>query len=97
MTRFVLVFIAVVFAGDAVAQARPLSTAMSCAQASGLVNSGGGVVLSTGPFTYDRYVSSGRICGTSEITEPAWVPTSDTQQCFVGYRCRSLAQRQSSR
>jgi hypothetical protein len=97
MTRAGLIFLTTVFAHGALAQARPLSTAISCAQASGLVNSGGSVVLSTGPYTYDRYVSSGRFCGTAETTEPAWIPTVDTQQCFVGYRCRGLAQRQSSR
>jgi hypothetical protein len=79
------------------AQSRPTTTAMNCAQASALVKAGGGVVLNTGPYTYDRYVSGSGFCGRGETTEPAWVPTADSGQCFVGYRCRGQAQRQSSR
>ena len=93
--RILFIFLLAAYAAGASAQTRPLSTTMSCAQASSLVNSSGGIVLGTSPYAYDRYVSSGRFCGTSETTEPAWIPTRDTQQCFVGYRCRGLAQRQS--
>ena len=31
---------------------------------------------------------TGRVEIVGETTEPAWVPTSDSPQCFVGYRCR---------
>jgi hypothetical protein len=95
MRPMLFILLAGAFATGASAQTRPLSTTMSCAQASSLVNSSGGIVLSTSAYAYDRYVSSGRFCGTSEMTEPAWIATRDTQQCFVGYRCRGLAQRQS--
>ena len=70
------------------AQPRPSSVTMNCAQAAGLVAANGHVVLGTGGYTYDRFVSDGRFCLRSEVTEPAWVPTRDQRQCFVGYRCR---------
>jgi hypothetical protein len=72
---------------DAWAQSRPLTTRMSCAQAQGLVASQRSVVLSTGPFTYDRYVGSYGSCAGGETLDPAWVPTADTPQCPIGYRC----------
>jgi hypothetical protein len=75
-------------ATSASAQPRPSTLAMSCRQAAGLVATRGGVVLGTGGYTYDRFVSDGRFCLRSEMTEPAWVPAGDTPQCFVGYRCK---------
>jgi hypothetical protein len=70
------------------AQPRPSTVAMSCQQAAGIVASAGAIVLGTGGYTYDRFVTDGRFCLRPEITEPAWVPAGDTPQCFVGYRCR---------
>ena len=73
---------------SAVAQPRPSTLAMSCGQAESLVASAGGIVLGTGGFTYDRFVAHRGFCLRTESDEPAWVPTADTPQCFVGYRCR---------
>jgi hypothetical protein len=73
---------------SAVAQPRPSTLAMSCGQAASLVASAGGIVLGTGGFTYDRFVAHRGFCLRTESDEPAWVPTFDTPQCFVGYRCR---------
>jgi hypothetical protein len=73
---------------SAVAQPRPSTTAMSCNQAAGLVASKGAIVLGTGGYTYDRFVSDARFCLRSETTEPVWVPAADTPQCMVGYRCK---------
>ena len=75
---------------SAVAQPRPSTLAMSCGQAASLVASAGGIVLGTGGFTYDRFVAHRGFCLRSEYDEPAWAPTADTPQCFVGYRCREL-------
>jgi hypothetical protein len=75
-------------ATSALAQPRPSSVAMSCRQAAGLVASHGALVLGTGGFTYDRFVTDHRFCLRTESTQPAWVPTRDTPQCFVGYRCK---------
>ena len=73
---------------NAVAQPRPSTVNMRCAQAAGIVAARGAVVLGTGGFTYDRFVSDRRFCAITETTEPAWVPAADTPQCFVGYRCK---------
>jgi hypothetical protein len=75
-------------ATSAIAQPRPSTLAMSCGQAAGLVASRGAIVLGTGGYTYDRFVSDARFCLRSERTEPVWVPAADTSQCFVGYRCK---------
>jgi len=72
---------------DAWAQSRLLTLRMSCAQAQGLVASQRAIVLNTGPHTYDRYVVSSGSCAIGETLDPAWVPTADSAQCPIGYRC----------
>jgi hypothetical protein len=72
---------------DALAQGRPLTLQMSCYGARELVASQGAVVLSTGPTTYDRYVAAATQCVRGETLDHAWVPTADTAQCLIGYRC----------
>jgi len=69
------------------AQGHPLTLRMSCYGVRELVAAQGAVVLNTSPTTYDRYVGGGGRCALGEITEPAWVPTADSPQCPVGYRC----------
>lgn len=78
------------FVEAAQAQGRPDSLRMSCASARGLVSTRGAVVLGSGPDIYDRYVAAQGFCQRDEITKPAWVPTADTRQCFVGYRCQRV-------
>ncbi len=61
---------------------------MTCGQARGVVFSRGAAVLGTGGATYDRFVRDRSFCEINETIEPAVVPTRDTPQCLVGYRCR---------
>ena len=70
------------------AQSRPDTTRMTCAAARALVTKQGGIVLGTGPSLFDRYVSSRAHCLSGQMTEPAFVPTADDRQCFLGYTCR---------
>ena len=86
-TALVLAFMAL--ASGVQAQQRPFTPAMSCGQAQQIVFSRGAAVLGTGTYTYDRYVRDRGFCQIDETIEPAWVPTRDTPQCPVGYRCRS--------
>jgi hypothetical protein len=79
----------VALSAEAFAQSRPLTTRMSCSQARGLVAAQGAIVLNTGPLTYDRYVRASGACALGEVIEPAWVPTADSAQCAIGYRCAS--------
>jgi hypothetical protein len=88
MLKFVMTSLGIVMASNAWAQGRPVSTTLTCARAAGLVTSQGAVVLGTGGYTYDRYVNGPGFCTRGEPTEPAWVPTIDNPQCFVGYICR---------
>ncbi|WP_048708828.1 hypothetical protein [Microvirga massiliensis] len=78
----------IAFCTPALAQVGPSTLTMSCQQAHALVASQGAIVLRTGPITYDRYVISPAFCMRAETTEPTWVPTADTPQCFIGYVCR---------
>ena len=90
--RPVLAVSAVVLAlaGEAaVAQSRPSTLNMSCHEAQALVGSRGGIVLSTGRHTYDRYVASGRFCAFGEWAYPRTVPTADAPQCPIGYVCET--------
>ena len=72
---------------DAAAQGRPSTLGMSCGQAQSIVRARGAVVMTTGQYTYDRFVSDQRFCSFDEETIPTWAPTRDTPQCMVGYRC----------
>jgi hypothetical protein len=87
MLRILLACTACLVATSALAQPRPSSVAMTCAQAAGLVASRGAIVLGTGGYTYARFVHHRGFCLITETTKPAWVPTRDTPQCFVGYTC----------
>lgn len=53
-----------------------------------LVMREGAVVLDTGPSTNARFVRSGAECTVDQFPEPAWVPSSNNPQCFIGYRCK---------
>lgn len=81
------VCLALCTASPCLSQARPNTTAMSCKAAAGLVAGQGAVVLDTGPTTYDRYVLDEGFCNRSEVTKPAFVPTADNRECFIGYYC----------
>jgi hypothetical protein len=89
MRRIAFVLAVLASASSVQAQPRASTPSMSCNQARGLVASSGAIVLGTGGPTYDRFVRDGRFCEINEGTELAFVPTRDTPQCPVGYRCRS--------
>jgi hypothetical protein len=72
---------------DAAAQGRPSTLGMTCAQAQAIVRSRGAIVLTTGQFTFDRFVANQNFCNFEEETIPTWAPTRDAPQCMVGYRC----------
>jgi len=74
-------------AGVALAQGRPSTTNMTCAQAQAVVRSAGAIVLGTGGPTFERFVISEAFCTPQEEIVPHWAPTRDNPQCVVGYRC----------
>jgi hypothetical protein len=87
MLKFAMTSLLLLMGSEAWAQSRLVSTTLTCSRAAGLVASQGAGVLGTGTYTYDRYVSGSNFCVRSEPTMPAWVPTLDNPQCFVGYLC----------
>jgi hypothetical protein len=94
MLKVAVILSLLLIGAEAWFQSRPVSTTMGCARAAGPVASQGAVVLGTGRYTYDRYVSGANFCALGEAIEPAWVPTADNPQCFVGYQCRLRTQPQ---
>jgi hypothetical protein len=89
MKKIAFVLALSMLASAADAQPRPMTPSLICAQAQQLVLRNGAIVLGTGTYTYDRYVRDQSFCQRDEVLEGAWVPTRDTPQCPVGYRCRS--------
>ncbi|QFT34329.1 hypothetical protein K1718_24780 [Roseibium porphyridii] len=76
---------------DAEAQSRrPLSTSMTCSQAQSMINQRGAVVMSTGQYTFDRYVSNRNFCERGEFLVRANIPTKDKRRCTV-QRCDSAS------
>ena len=72
----------------ATAQVGPPTLQRTCGANRQLVMRDGAVVLDTSPQTYARFVRSGAECLVGQFPEPAWVPSSNNPQCFIGYRCK---------
>lgn len=62
---------------------RPDSRTMTCAQVQSMINQQGAVVMSTGQYTFDRYVSNRSFCQRGEVTRRDYVPTKDNNKCYV--------------
>ena len=89
MIRILLSSLALtVVATAATAQVGPPTSQRPCAANRALVVKEGAVVLDTGPSTYARFVNSAAKCLVDQFPAPAWVPSSNNPQCFIGYRCR---------
>jgi hypothetical protein len=71
------------------AQTRPSTVNAPCNVSQQLVYSRGAIVLGTGGYSYDRFVRDRTLCEFNEYTDPAFVPSLDNPQCFVGYRCKA--------
>ncbi len=69
---------------------RVSTPSLTCRAAAGLVARTGAVVLGTGPDIYDRYVANESFCPIGYYARPAFLPTRDNAQCFVGYYCSGI-------
>lgn len=87
MTRLTSTLALIFLSTGALAQVGPSTTGRPCADDRGLVSSRGAIVLSTGQYTYGRFVRDARYCQVDQYPQPAYVPSDDNPQCFVGYRC----------
>ncbi|MCB8822701.1 hypothetical protein [Microvirga rosea] len=89
MMRYLLTFsVLALTATSAAAQVGPPTSQRTCGANRQLVMKEGAVVLDTSPSTYARFVRSGAECLVDQFPEPAWVPSSNNPQCFIGYRCK---------
>ena len=77
----------------ALAEARPSTSSMTCAQAAGLVQSRGSALLQTGQRRYDLYLASRAMCSGRSNAISQFAPTLDNPKCHIGYLCerRSLS------
>lgn len=81
-----------VLAGPVLA-ARPDVRKMTCDQARSLVLQRGAVVMTTGQYTYKRFVSRQSYCDYWERAASAWTATRDDPQCRIGYVCEERMNR----
>ena len=88
MSKLILSVLGVILTGIPVCEARPSTTTMSCAQAAATVAKAGAIVLTTGDFTYERFVATTTFCLGGETAERAVAPTTDSPSCSVGYVCK---------
>lgn len=72
----------------AIGQTRPVTSRMTCAEATALVKRLGDVVLHTGGGVAERLVRDRSFCDMMQIAELRFAPTRDNPQCPVGYRCK---------
>lgn len=68
---------------------RPDTRNFTCASAWQFVQQQGAVVMTTGPYTFERLVSIRRYCALDEVLQRHFGQTLDSPRCFVGYACRS--------
>lgn len=82
---------AVIVAATNLANARPDTRKMTCAETQALIQSRHAVVLTTGANTYERYVRQfGNECDSPYVPTADYVRTRDDDKCMV-YRCEELS------
>lgn len=81
------VLICLASVGPAAAQARNVTSRMTCADATAIVRREGSIMLGIGGAS-ERLVRDRSFCDAAEIAELRFVPTRDNPQCPVGYRCK---------
>lgn len=69
------------------AAARPDTRTLTCAQANALVEQSGAVVMTTGDYTFERFVSGRRYCDPWQWIKPRYVPTRDEPRCVLHSVC----------
>lgn len=74
---------AAVFSAVEPALARPDARAMTCAQVQAQIERQGGVVFTTGQYTFERYVKNRNFCQHGEVLKNETIVTRDTNRCLV--------------
>jgi len=81
MRRLAWTFPMTLFASAALAQSAPMTQAIACGEAQGLVAARGMVLLYTSPRTWDQFVAHQGFCVTMTELRTVWVRTRDTPEC----------------
>jgi hypothetical protein len=71
-------------------QARPDVRTMTCSQAKSFVKKSGAVVMTTGKYTYERFVANGSSCRRNEGPSFAFTATKDKKNCRIGFVCKDI-------
>ena len=81
--RMLLAFSAILLMAGATAQAqgRPDARTMTCGEVRSLIQERGAVVITTGRYTYKRFVAHRGFCLYSERIGHDWIETSDIAEC----------------
>jgi len=66
---------------QAQAQGRPDARTMTCGEVRSLIDQRGAVVITTGNYTYQRFVAHRGFCNYSERIGHDWIATSDIAEC----------------
>ena len=74
-------------AAPTVVQSRPDARQMSCREVQQLVRQSGSVVITTGQFTYQRFVANASYCDFFERVRQEYIDTEDTDVCPVSFVC----------
>jgi hypothetical protein len=62
----------------------------SCGAVRGFVDSHGAALVYSSANIYERVVTSGAYCEVGESTNPYFVVTNDSSECFAGYVCTNF-------
>ena len=68
------------------AQARTDARRLTCAQVQALIQHEGAIVLTTGQYTYERFIADHRFCGG--LLTRVRTPTRDNPSCRISFVCR---------
>ena len=85
--RYLTSFLALLILIESALAARPDVRTMTCRQAQQMVAKRGAVVMTTGRFTYERFVSHSGYCDYFERAASAWTKTKDNSKCRIGFTC----------
>jgi len=91
--RYLTFFIVLALLTGPTLAARPDARKMTCHEAKQLVKRRGAVVVTTGRYTYKRFVSHQRYCDYWERAASAWTKTKDNPNCRIGYFCEDRMDR----
>jgi hypothetical protein len=93
----VIIGSAVLLSLPAEAQSRRVnSLSLSCDQARSMIAQRGAVIMSTGQYTFDRYVDNRSFCERNEFARTDFIPTRDNAKCPVR-RCVTITPQRFNR